>query len=287
MSPLPQFSDRVAVLATMHQKEQAIAPILERELGLKMVVPTNFNTDLYGTFTREKSRPGDQIDTARIKAIQVLAITGETLAIASEGSFGPHPEISFLPCNREVVLLFDQHNAIEVIGQALSLETNYASQTIASYAEAQAFAAKVGFPSHGLIVMSDRDSTQASAISKGLTTEAALEEAVAQALSQSSIGQIHIETDMRALYNPTRMRAIAAATQNLVENIRHCCPRCGCPGFAIAETKSGLPCAICAFPTHLTRAVRYVCQKCHFSQEVLFPKGRETADPGQCLYCNP
>ena len=287
MSPLLQFSDRVAVLATMHQKEQAIAPILERELGLEIVVPTNFNTDLYGTFTREKSRPGDQIDTARLKAIKALEITGKTLAIASEGSFGPHPELPFLPCNREVVLLFDQRNAIEVIGQALSLETNYASQAIASDAEAQAFAAKVGFPSHGLIVMSDREPTSASLIFKGLTTEAALNDAVAQALSKSSTGKVQIETDMRALYNPTRMKAIAAATQNLVENIRHCCPHCGCPGFALAETKSGLPCEICAFPTRLTRAVRYVCQKCHFSQEVLFPNGRETADPGQCLYCNP
>ncbi len=287
MSPLLEFSDRIAVLATMHQKEQAIAPILERELGLNIVVPENFNTDLYGTFTREKSRPGDQIDTARLKAIQALAITGETLAIASEGSFGPHPEIPFLSCNREVVLLFDQQNAIEVVGQTLSLETNYASQAIASYAEAQAFAAKVGFPSHGLIVMSDREPTSTSLIFKGLTTEAALDDAVAQALSQSSTGKGHLEPEMRALYNPTRMKAIAVATQNLVENLRHCCPRCGCPGFAIAETQPGLPCALCASPTHLTLAVHYVCQKCHFSQEIFFPKGQETADPGQCLYCNP
>jgi len=54
------FSDRLAVLATMHQKERVIAPLLERELGIKVIVPPDFNTDIFGTFTREVKRPGTQ-----------------------------------------------------------------------------------------------------------------------------------------------------------------------------------------------------------------------------------
>ncbi|HEY9749171.1 MAG TPA: DUF6671 family protein [Allocoleopsis sp.] len=287
MTEFPGFQDRVAVLATMHHKETVIAPILELELGLKIVVPPNLDTDRFGTFTREEPRPGNQLETARLKAQQALSLTGETLAIASEGAFGPHPQIPWVSCDREIVLLLDQRQGIEIVGQILTTETNYASQTITSDSEAQAFANKVGFPTHGLIVMSDRDNQNPAAIFKGIRTEAALDEAVRQALAQSTSGRIHIETDMRAMYNPTRMQAIAAATEDLLRNIRQVCPQCAWPGFAIVETKSGLPCGLCHLPTRLTRSVRYECQKCHFSEEVLFPNGLTTADPGQCLYCNP
>jgi hypothetical protein len=287
MLELLGFQDRIAVLATMHQKEKVVAPILELELGLKIVVPPNLNTDRFGTFTREQLRPGSQLETARLKAQQALLLTGETLAIASEGAFGPHPQIPWLSCDREIVLLLDQQQGIEIVGQTLSTETNYASQTIGSYSDAQTFASKVGFPTHGLIVMSDREVKDSSAIFKGITTETALHEAVTQALAQSSTGRIHIETDMRAMYNPTRMQAIAAATKDLVKNIHQVCPQCACPGFAIVETKPGLPCSLCHLPTRLPRAVRYECQKCHFSEEALFPNGLTTANPAQCLYCNP
>ncbi len=35
-------------------------------------------------------------------------------------------------------------------------------------------------------------------------------------------GYLHLETDMRAMHNPTRMNAIVAATANLVQNIPLC-----------------------------------------------------------------
>lgn len=77
------FTNRVAVLATMHQKEKVIAPLLEQELGVKVIVPQDFNTDIFGTFTREVKRLGTQIAAARLKAEKALAVTGETLAIST------------------------------------------------------------------------------------------------------------------------------------------------------------------------------------------------------------
>jgi hypothetical protein len=71
--------NRSAVIATMHQKERAMSPILERELGVKIAVPTNFDTDSFGTFTREVKRLGTQIEAARLKAETALEIAGETL----------------------------------------------------------------------------------------------------------------------------------------------------------------------------------------------------------------
>lgn len=281
------FANRVAVLATMHHKEKVIAPLLEPATGMKIRVPTGFDSDRFGTFTRDRNRPGTQIETARYKAQQVLELTGETLALASEGSFLPHPLWPALATNREVVLLLDRANNLEVIGQAVSSETNYSHKTIGSLEEAQEFARRVGFPDHGLVVMPQADCRDETEIIKGITTVADLEAAIAGTLKQSATGTIHIETDMRALYNPTRMTVIEKATLDLLTTLQRRCPECQCPGFALREYRPGLPCALCQLPTPLSQSAIYHCQRCGGQQEVLFPDGRQTADPAQCAYCNP
>ncbi|MBC1225360.1 hypothetical protein GNF09_37015, partial [Nostoc sp. UCD120] len=93
------FNERLVVLATMHQKEKVIAPLLEQELGIKIIVPQDFNTDIFGTFTREVERPGTQIAAAKLKAEKALELTQENLAVASEGSFTPHPFVPYIYCN--------------------------------------------------------------------------------------------------------------------------------------------------------------------------------------------
>lgn len=277
------FANRIGVIATMHQKEQVIAPLLEQDLGIKAVVPSNFNTDSFGTFTREIKRQGTQIEAARLKAEKALQLTNETLAFASEGTFGPHPFLAYLPYNREIVLLLDKTNHLEIIGQTLSTETNYNHQIVKNLEAACDFASKVGFPEHGLIVRKD---TSAQEIIKGIKTEKDLIEAVESSLKQSPHG-IQLETDMRAMYNPTRMKNIERATRDLIQKLQQLCPNCSYPGFDVVEYKKGLPCAICHLPTSLTLAEIYQCKNCDFRQEVLFPNNLEKADPSKCLYCNP
>ncbi len=287
LNELPEFTGRVAVIATMHCKEQAIAPILEAALALKTHVPSKFNTDRFGTFTRDVDRPADQLATARLKAQAALAQTGKTLAIASEGSFGPHPDIPFVPCDRELVLLLDLEHNLEIVGQAISTETNYRSQTIRSIDEAVAFAQAVGFPEHGLVVMPQAEGTSSKEIAKGVITEVALTTAVKTALAASTTDTVHIETDMRAHVNPTRMQIIGKATENLVQAIAQRCPVCHCPGFAIVRHNPGLPCAWCGTPTLLTLSTISRCQRCQHEQTDRLPNGASTADPGNCSYCNP
>jgi Zn finger protein HypA/HybF involved in hydrogenase expression len=281
------FRDRVAVLATMHQKEKAIAPLFETELGCKVIVPTQFDSDRFGTFTRDIKRLGTQIEAARNKAQNVLEVTGETLAIASEGSFYPHPSFPFLACDREIVLLLDIDNDLEVIGEEISTQTNYNHQKIKNLQEALDFAQKVGFPEHGLVVMISQDATERENIFKGIVDEKNLIEMVEIALKKSPNGTIHLETDMRAMYNPTRLKVIEKATYNLIKKLNCFCPQCGVPGFDIIERLAGLPCGWCSTPTALIKTAIYQCQKCDSRQEKLFPDGRETADPSQCQYCNP
>lgn len=286
MTSLGLFKNRTAVIATMHKKEQAIAPLVEQELLLKTVIPNNFNTDLFGTFTRDVKRLGTQIETARAKAEKAMEITGTSLGIASEGSFGPHPAIPFLPHNREIILFLDKENNLEIIGEEFTTDTNYSHQVVSNLEAAEKFAKKAGFPEHGLVVIIGEPATGQGEIIKGIITPEHLSDAVNYALKKSA-GAVHLETDMRAMYNPTRMKAIERATRNLIEKIKTVCPQCSCPGFEIIERKKGLPCSLCNLPTHLTKSVVYQCKKCGFYEEKLFPDGRKTADPGMCQYCNP
>lgn len=281
------FADRTAVIATMHKKEEVIAPILEKELGIKAIVPSNFDSDQFGTFTREIKRRGTQIEAARFKAEQALNITGETLAISSEGTFGPHPFVPYLSCNREIVMLLDKKHDLEIIGEEFSPETNHSHQVVKSVEAAFEFAEKVGFPEHGLVVMFEENPQDSGEVIKGIITQEKLKEAVSLFLKKSPNGKVHLETDMRALYNPTRMKNIRKATLNLVEKINSLCPKCDFPGFSLTDRKRGLPCALCNLPTQLTLAAIYQCQKCGYQQEILFPDGIKKVDPSQCMYCNP
>lgn len=278
------FTNRLAVIATMHRKELAIAPILQTALGIKVTVPQDFDSDRFGTFTRDVERPANQIETAKIKAEKVLEIIDADLAIASEGSFFPHPMLG-IAYNREIVLLLDQKHNFTVYGESLSPDTNFCHQTISSYAQAYDFAIKIGFPDHAVVLMPDAKTSAKESIYKGINSEDSLQKSVCKLLCQAS--QIHIETDMRALYNPTRMKNITKATEDLVRKLQQLCPNCNFVNFDIVEKIKGLPCELCGLPTSSTRAHVYRCDRCNLQQEIAFPHGDRTANPMYCNYCNP
>jgi hypothetical protein len=275
----------------MHRKETVIAPLLQRDLGLNIVVPAEFNTDRFGTFSREVKRAGGQIEAARLKAAQAMQLTNHNIGIASEGAFGPHAAMPFLPCNRELVILIDQQHQLEIVGEAISTATNYRQAAVKTWEQAAEFAAQAGFPQHGLIVIAgvDQISTttviQPEQIIKGITTEAELQTALNWAWRQAPTAWL--ETDMRAMYNPSRMQVIQQATENLIEKICCGCPQCSYPGFEQIETQPGLPCAWCHQPTALPRVAIYRCQACGWQQATEFPQGVTTADPAHCSSCNP
>ena len=279
------FKNRTAVLATMHYKERVIGPILEDNLGIKVIVPANFNTDLFGTFTRDVARRGTQLEAARYKAEEAMLLTGATLAIASEGTFGPHPIVPYLPFNREIILLADKENDMEIVGMSVSTETNYGEKAVKSFDEAYQFALAAGFPEHGMIIRTKSDCP--SKMIKGITTKEGLRQAFENVSAETGEAEVTVEADMRAMYNPTRMKNIEAAAKDLISKIYSICPACSFPGFTLKERRKGLPCSWCALPTELTLAEVYSCNKCGLSKEMLYPGGTEKADPGQCNYCNP
>lgn len=169
----------------------------------------------------------------------------------------------------------------------ISTETNYQSQTVRTPKAAIAFAQSIGFPEHGVVVMRASQPQPKEPLAKGVTTETELVRAVTIAIKQSPHRKAHIETDMRALYNPTRMAVIAQATRNLIEKLGQRCPSCGYPGFAIVQRQPGLPCSLCKAPTLLPLTDLYRCQHCQFQQTQPFPDSVQFADPARCFYCNP
>jgi hypothetical protein len=144
-APRP-YDNQPAVLATMHGKEQAIAPLLARALGLRVTVSAGIDTDRFGTFSRDVERTGSQLDAARAKiAAAFVAAADAHVALASEGSFGPHPYVPFAPLAREIVVLTDRARGLELIGHHLSPATNFSHAVVPDVAGALAFAKRFSF----------------------------------------------------------------------------------------------------------------------------------------------
>ena len=277
------FEGRYLVIATKHNKEKVIAPILERELGVKCFVPVNLDTDALGTFTGEVERKDDPITTARKKCLLAMELENCDMAIASEGSFGPHPSIFFAQADDEFLLFIDKKNNLEIIVRELSLETNFNGSVITNKKELDEFAEKIKFPSHGLIIR--KADTDFSEIEKGITNKNKLIETYNHFAKLH--GSVYVETDMRAMYNPTRMTVIETATIKLANKINTLCQDCNTPGFGITAAKQGLPCELCHFPTRSTLSYIYTCQKCSYSKEEKYPNKKYFEDPTYCDICNP
>ena len=277
------FKGRNLVIATKHEKEKVIAPILEKELGVKCFVALDLDTDELGTFTGEVERKDDPITTARKKCLLAMEITGCDLAIASEGSFGPHPSIFFAHANDEILLLIDKKNDLEIVVREISTETNFNGSEIKTVMELQEFADNSKFPSHGLIIR--KANSDFSDIVKGITNIEQLKNTFNYFIS--NYGRAFVETDMRAMYNPSRMNVIEKASTQLAKKINSLCPSCNIPGFGITDSKKGLPCDLCNFPTRSTLSYLYTCQKCNHTEEEQFPNGKKKEDPMYCDICNP
>jgi len=278
------WKKRRGVLATMHHKEKVVSPILHQELGIDIVVPTNFNTDIFGTFTRDTARSGDQLEAARHKALAAMEHTGLDLAVANEGSFGSHPSIPFLSSNLEIVLLVDKKNGLEIVGHYRSSGIQVRGQEVYTAEEAVLVAQAWGFPEQGVIVRRSEESMKD--IYKEIRTIDELKSISKILLAKWFTKSIFLETDMRAHRCPSRMNSIKEATIDLVKSCRSFCPKCNVPGFVVTEAVPGLPCSGCGLPTDQTKQTRYSCNKCHY-QEIRKTEGTLAADPGHCERCNP
>jgi hypothetical protein len=300
MSVLPgssPYAGRRICLTTLHGKEQALARPFALGLGANLVVST-CDTDRLGTFSGERERPADALETCRRKALLGLERTGLTIGLASEGSFGPHPAAPLLPVGMELLLFLDRERDLTVVERRLELRTNFAQLRLVADADPTTWLRQVGFPAHAVIA---RPAGQAAAgtaragtaaavgalLFKGLTTAAQLSEALQRCRATDPEATVLLETDMRAHLNPTRMRSIRRLGCALVRRLGSPCPRCASPGWGLVETRPGLPCRWCGTPTQLTAVEVKGCVRCGYQAAHGRRDGLAAADPGHCDRCNP
>ncbi|MFW6371697.1 MAG: DUF6671 family protein [Bacteroidota bacterium] len=277
------FKGRKAVIATRHQKDKVIVPLIEKELGLIGIIPPDLDTDKLGTFSGEVERIGNPLTVLRNKCLMAIEATGIEIAIANEGSFGPHPEIFFAHAGDELIMLYDKENNIEIVERELNLDTNFGGAVIETEKQLIDFAGKAGFPSHGIILKKAKDDY--SLIIKDSRN---FEDLIANYNRiRKESNQAYAETDMRAHNNPTRMNNIQKVTEKLISKAKSVCAICGTPGFGVVEAVKGLPCLACGIPTKSTLKHICRCLKCSYESEILFPYKKQAEDPQFCDFCNP
>ena len=277
------YSGQKIALLTQHGKEKVIAPVLEPGLGCAIEHVTGFDTDQLGTFTRDIARPGSQIDAARRKARIGMELSGLTLGMASEGSFGPDPFTGTFAWNIELVVLIDDRLGIEVAGMAQGVARS-AHVLASDWSAVESFAAREGFPQHHLVLRpQSQDDTR---IHKGIADWSHLRSCFDECLAQSENQQVFVEADLRAFANPSRMRHIEQAAGDLLQRLQSCCALCNTPGYWVTERQPGLRCSACGLPTASHLLEVWTCLHCQH-RSVQPRTDCVAADPRHCKYCNP
>lgn len=277
------FENRNLLIATKHGKEEVLRPLFEKALKVHCLISTDFDTDVFGTFSGEIVRKEDALSTLRKKCLAAMEYYNCDLAVASEGSFGPHPAAFFATGDDELLIFIDLKNNIEIIGRKLALETNFATKECTDIASFHQFLDQVQFPSHKVILKNAAN--KPSQIYKDIA-DAEHADRIFQTLLENN-ESVFVETDMRAMNNPTRMKVIKEAAENTIEKIKSLCPQCHFPGFSVVSSVAGLPCSLCNKATKSILYNVYSCGKCHFSENKYFPRNIQSEDPMYCNNCNP
>ena len=102
----PYFGKCVG-MTTKHAKSIAVAPGFSEILGAA-VAEYPVDTDALGTISGEIERQGSALDCARRKCELGMDLLNADFGIASEGGFGPHPFIPFIPGGQKMLYFIDR-----------------------------------------------------------------------------------------------------------------------------------------------------------------------------------
>ncbi len=268
----------------MHGKERAIAAPLRRGAGLQVVVPDGLNTDSLGTFTGDVARAGTMEDAARAKARMGMAVSGLPLGLASEGAYGPQPQMPLLAHGLEVLIFVDDLRGIEVIERITDPRPTYAQIETYSAQGAAPLLRAIRFP-HTAVTISL--APRAAPIARGVADAMRFAAAMDTVSRMSRSGIAYLQTDMRAHVNPRRMAVIRALAVRMARRLATPCPACGCPGFGRTGSEPGLPCGDCGTPTAGIRAEVHGCPACDHTETRPRVDGVTVASPAECPACNP
>ena len=275
------YLGRRATLPTLHGKESAISPIFQSVLGISVEV-SKVDTDQFGTFSGETPRTLSQFDAAVAKARAAIALTGIPLAIASEGTIGPHPMIPIASSDVETLVFIDSERDLIIHETFQSSEIVTARAVVRPGENLDAILSRADFPTHAMIVRTEGPAA-ISAI-KGIRDFETLEKAI-QKLAQDT-GSVIVESDLRASSSPSRMLNIAESARLLAGRILSTCPQCHSPGWGRVAPVFGLPCGDCGeLVESAVAADQLGCVKCDHKRTV--PRLDNLAEARFCDSCNP
>ena len=281
------FASRRILFFTMHEKERAVAPVLQQHWGIECVVPPSINTDSFGTFSGEIPRVGTQLDAAEAKLRAASEqFPQEDAYLVSEGAFYPHPDSPFITVNTELLVLWDKKNNLRIPAWHTSLDTRARTQTIHRPEEIKSLLESFDFPTYG-VLLSCLDHGKLIDVVKDVQRADDFVDRFLQWKETNPKLTIQISHDLRAHRNPTRMAHIEETARELVQHMNRICPNCGQPGFTPVGVVRGLPCGLCAMPTRMVRAIQYRCSSCGYETEQPPEDAPAAADPMYCDQCNP
>lgn len=279
-----EYSGKKVLLASMHKKEIAVKPPFSELVGCEIIVSEKLDTDQFGTFSGEISRDLSAYETLRKKAVFAAEIYDLDYVISSEGSFGPHPGYPFINADTEMLLFYDRVRNLFITDYEISTDTNHSELEIAANSiytdEYFKWLEQIKFPSHGLIVKAG-----SIIIQKGICSTNALENAISEGFRQHR--QLILETDMRAMMNPSRMNVINTLAYKLAKRVASTCVQCGTPGFPNNIKSGHLYCGLCFQETKVPKFIDMKCLKCDYLEQKEINPEKQFADPQYCDYCNP
>ncbi|MBL0745736.1 hypothetical protein JI741_31170 [Chryseolinea sp. Jin1] len=177
-------------------------------------------------------------------------------------------------------MLIDTLHGFEIIDSEISPHTNFHLVIFDDWRSAENFALRIGVPEHGLILKS----SQGEIIKEIQDVDSSRK--ILDAMPDYE-RPLTMETDMRAMRNPTHMKIIGMATENLLASIFCLCPVCATPGFKIVNSINCLPCLQCGTPTRLVRRHVYECSTCLYTEQRKLNMNEGYGDPQYCDDCNP
>lgn len=211
------------LIATMHGKEAVLGPQLSA-LGFQVLLPVGYDTDQLGTFSGDVRRPGTAFEAALEKARRACDATGVPRAVSSEGTYRPCQNLFPGMRNAELLAFVDRESGLEFVEYLTDLPTRFIKGRVPADASSQQvrdLLAAIGWPEVRVLVVphDPGNGVPPDLVFKGIENEDQLAEAIGTCAAHSTDGWVHIETDLRAHMNPTRMASIAQVGQQLAARL--------------------------------------------------------------------
>lgn len=277
------YEGQTICYSTKHGKEKQSDRLFRVALGAKLFAPPGIDTDVLGTFSGDVPRNGSPRDVVKRKCLMGLELSGLSVGLANEGSFGPHPYIPFIPNGVEVMCFIDNERGIEIFEYATFCRTNFSQSEVSCLEDLHKFMHTIGFPKHSLIIRPSMKDTLN--IYKGLNDLSSIETAYQECHKLSLNGAVSVESDMRAHHNLIRRRTLIKLTKKMVQRLLRPCPKCKLPGWGETARMPGLPCSLCFSKTLDMRCRIFTCPTCQHEERI--PASKHAADPKFCPHCNP